>query len=127
MLVRAADDINQLSVAGQIQVQLVEPLRNVVYADWQSVSISGPFAITIDELPSNNGITSVSGAAAGNFQYWRFVGSSTTNDVVQALPDTVIQPQNISRLTVHFKTISGGTVSIASTDYLNLVVWTKLP
>jgi hypothetical protein len=124
VLVRAADDVNQLSVSGQLRVQLFEPMNNVVYADWLNVSISGPFAITIDELP-NTGVTSVSGG--GNFSYWRFVDASRINDIVQALPDTLAQPVNISYLTLHLRTVSGGNVAISSTDYVHLALWTKRP
>jgi hypothetical protein len=117
---------------GFCNVVLNDPIYNVVYVDWLSVSnITHATAsallgkcVTVKQF-RNDGQFSKSSAVDGNdFRFWAYIDSESNQTNQPFMDDMFSPPINLRELNIEVRSTTGGTVNLTN-NYLVLQMWCK--
>jgi hypothetical protein len=131
VVIRFNDDATGKTI-GDCRFVLNEPIYNVVYVDWLSVS-NNTFAtastllgkyITVKQFKNDGQFTQATGEGGNDFRFWTYIDSQS-NQTSQPFPDDMFNPPiNLRELNVHVRSVVDAEVN-CSNQNLVLQMWCK--
>ena len=112
-------DNNGATSFTNISVTFNDPLRNVVYAEWDSCSLPG-YCYRVDEFPSHGQTSAHTGATS----YWRFLnGTSNSTDIPSKIEDAMWAPRTLTGLHIAVFNPDGSTPTLTANWCLEIDLW----